>query len=250
MSAPAIILVRPQMGENIGAAARAMANFGLKDLRIVAARDGWPNPAAEAMAAGALDLLGNARLFDTTEEAVADLQQVWATTARSRDVLKPVATAARAAEDMTAADPDLALGVLFGPERSGLDNHDVALADVILQVPTSPENPSINLAQGVLLIAYEWFQRQQTTPELMIPEGKSAQATKEEFDGFFEHLIGELDACGFLRNREQRPIMVRNLRAMFTRAGLYEQEVRTLRGVVKCLIQGRKPLPPKAGDET
>jgi len=245
MTAPTIILVRPQMGENIGAAARAMANFGLVDLRIVAPRDGWPNPAAEAMAAGGRSIVDNARLYDTATEAVADLRHVWATTARSRYMLKPVVTPEKAVADLRGAAAGEGCGVLFGPERTGLDNDEVALADAILQVPTAPENPSINLAQAVLLLGYEWFKASADRPAETVPEGKTWPASKEDLEGFFGHLIGELDACGFLRNKEQRPTMVRNIRAMFLRAGLFEQEVRTLRGIVSCLTSGRKPLPPK-----
>ncbi|MBC6439930.1 MAG: RNA methyltransferase [Rhodospirillales bacterium] len=245
MTAPAIILVRPQMGENIGAAARAMANFGLTDLRIVAPRDGWPNPAAEAMAAGGLAIVQDASLHDTTTEAVAGLHHVWATTARSRDMLKPEVTPERAAVDLHAAPAGEICGVLFGPERTGLDNDEVALADAILQVPTVPDNASINLAQCVLLIGYEWFKAQDEVLDSAVPSGKTWPATREELEGFFDHLIGELDRCGFLRNEQHRPIMVRNIRNMFLRAGLFGQEVRTLRGIVSCLTSGRKPLPTK-----
>jgi tRNA/rRNA methyltransferase len=243
--APSIILVRPQLGENIGAAARAMANFGLDDLRIVAPRDGWPNRAAETMAAGGLEIVQNARIFDTAAQAVGDLHRLWATTARSRHMMKPEATPAHAAQEIVSRPEGERCGILFGPERSGLENDEVALADTILQVPTVPDNASINLAQAVLLIGYEWFKARDERPEIALPEGVTLPASKEELEGFFEHLIGELDTCGFLRNAQHRPIMVRNIRNMFLRAELREQEVRTLRGVVKCLTSGRKPLPPK-----
>ncbi|MBT5433905.1 MAG: RNA methyltransferase [Alphaproteobacteria bacterium] len=245
MNQPAIILVRPQMGENIGSAARAMANFGLNDLRIVAPRDGWPNSAADVMAAGGIGIIKAARIYDTTVDAVADLRHVWATTARSRFMLKPEVTPQRAAETMVALPSEEGIGVLFGPERSGLDNDDVALADTVLQVPTAPDNASINLAQAVLILGYEWFKLQSKRPDHVMPEGKTFPATKEEIEGFFEHLIRELDDCGFLRNQEQRPILVRNIRTMFLRAGLFDQEVRTLRGIISGLTKGRKPLPPK-----
>ncbi len=245
MTTPAIILVRPQLGENIGAAARAMVNFGLDDLRIVAPRDGWPNSAAQAMAVGGIDILNSATLFETTAQAVGDLNHVWATTARSRHMMKPEVTPAHAAQEIIARPDSERCGVLFGAERSGLENDDVALADAILQVPTVPDNASINLAQAVLLIGYEWFKAGADRPDVVMPQGDTPPASKAEMEGFFEHLIGELDTCGFLRNNQHRPIMVRNLRTMFLRAGLHEQEVRTLRGVVKCLTSGRKPLPPK-----
>ena len=241
MTAPAIILVRPQMGENIGAAARAMANFGLSDLRIVAPRDGWPNPAAEAMAAGGRAILEGARLFDSATEAVADLHRVWAATARRRDMLKPEVSPAGAAADLRAAPAGEAGGVLFGPERSGLDNDETALADAILRAPTAPGAGSINLAQCVLLVGYEWFKAGNRAPGRLPPGSGARPATREELEGFFRHLTGELDRCGFLRNRQQRPIVVRNLRNLFLRAGLFEREVRALRGVVACLVKDEKP---------
>ena len=244
MSAPAVILVRPQLGENIGAAARAMKNFGFGDMRIVAPRDGWPNPAAEAMAVGAVDVLEAARFYDTAAEAVADLELVWATTARRRYMLKPVLTPRRAIEDMRAATAGgQRCGILFGPERTGLENDEVALADAMLRVPTAPGFASLNLAQAVLLIGYEWFQHEADLPEEEIRKGRTELASKGEVEGFFEHLIGELDTCGFLRNAQQRPSMIVNLRNIFLRAGLYEQEVRTLRGVITCLVHGRRPIP-------
>lgn len=244
MSAPAVILVRPQLGENIGAAARAMKNFGLSDMRIVAPRDGWPNSAATMMAVGAVDVLEAARFFDTTAEAVADLEKVWATTARRRYMLKPVLTPRRAIDDMRAAVGEgHRCGILFGPERTGLENEEIALADAMLRVPASPGFTSLNLAQAVLLIGYEWFQHEAELPEEEMRKGRTELATKGEIEGFFEHLIGELDTCGFLRNKQQRPSMIVNLRNIFLRANLHEQEVRTLRGVITCLVHGRRPIP-------
>jgi len=249
MAPPAVILCRPQLGENIGAAARAMMNFGLHDLRLVKPRDGWPNPAAEAMATGATRILDEAKVFETAAQAVGDLVRVWATTARQRYMLKPAQTPRHAAQDMrTAAARGDAVGVLFGPERTGLDNDEVSLADTVLAIPANPELSSLNLAQAVLVMGYEWFQAGDDSPAEEIREGRTRPATKEELEGFFGHLIGELDECGFLRNQQHRPIMVRNIRNMFLRAGLFEQEVRTLRGIVTCLTNGRKPLPP-SGEE-
>ena len=223
-----------------------MMNFGLVDMRLVAPRDGWPNPAAKAMAVGATSILEKASVFDTASEAVADLNRVWATTARQRYMIKSIQTPRHAAAEMRAADGrGEACGVLFGPERSGLENDEVALADAILGIPASPENSSINLAQAVLLTGYEWFQAGDDTAPEEIREGRTFPATKEELEGFFGHLIGELDGCGFLRNQQHRPMMVRNIRNMFMRAGLFDQEVRTLRGIVSCLVNGRKPLPPR-----
>ncbi|MCH7889774.1 MAG: RNA methyltransferase [Proteobacteria bacterium] len=239
--APAIILVRPQLGENIGTAARAMLNFGLADLRLVRPRDGWPNVKAVSAAAGATPVLDAVRLFDTTAEAVADLHHVLATTARPRDMLKPVVEPRRAAADMrrwwAAGEPS---GVLFGRERTGLDNDDVALADAVVTVPINPAYASLNLAQAVLLIGYEWLQAASgDTPAETLPEGRTRPATHGEIENFFGHLERELDACGFLRNKPKRPGMVRNIRNLFLRAGLMEQEVQTLHGIVAELSKGR-----------
>jgi tRNA/rRNA methyltransferase len=240
LGGPAIILVRPQLGENIGAAARAMLNFGLTDLRLVAPRDGWPNVKAVSAAAGATPVLDAVRLFDTTAEAVADLHHVLATTARPRDMLKPVVEPRRAAADMrrwwAAGEPS---GVLFGRERTGLDNDDVALADAIVAVPINPAYASLNVAQAVLLIGYEWLQAASDAPAATLPEGRTRPATHGEIENFFGHLERELDACGFLRNKQKRPGMVRNIRNLFLRAGLMEQEVQTLHGIVAELSKGR-----------
>ena len=238
---PAIVLVRPQLGDNIGTAARAMMNFGLGDLRLVAPRDGWPNVRAVNAAAGATAVLDRLRLYDTTAEAVADLQHVLATTARPRYLLKPVLGPRRAAAEMrrwaAAGEP---FGVLFGPERSGLDNDDVTLADALLTVPINPAYGSLNLAQAVLLVGYEWFQAGAESVGEVRPAGRTRPATRGEIETFFAHLEAELDACGFLRNRAKRPSMVRNIRNLFLRAGLYEQDVQTLHGIVSELVRGRR----------
>ena len=240
---PAMVLVHPQLGENIGMAARAMLNCGLGELRLVRPRTGWPNPMAEAPAAGAVAVLDAARVFDTVAEAVADLQVLYATTARPRDLVKPVVTPRRAAEEMRAhAVAGRRVGVLFGREAKGLDNDDVALADAVLSVPLNPGFASLNLAQAVFAVAYEWFQAGDATPPADLPVPKDTRpANKAELVALFEHLEGELDACGFLRVREKRPIMVRNLRTAIQRAHLTEQEVRTLRGVIACLVRPRRP---------
>ena len=240
LGGPAIVLVRPQLGENIGTAARAMLNFGLTDLRLVAPRDGWPNVKAVSAAARATEALDNLRLFDTTVEAVADLRHVFATTARPRDMLKPTTTPRRAAQDMRRwHDAGEASGILFGAERTGLDNDDVALADAVISVPINPAYASLNLAQAVLLVGYEWFQTADTAAQDGVPEGRAPPATRGEIENFFAHLERELDDCGFLRNKAKRPIMVRNIRAMFLRAGLHDQEVATLHGIVAELVKGR-----------
>ncbi len=231
---PAILLVRPQLGENIGMAARAMLNCGLDDLRIVAPRDGWPNPAAEAAAAGADTVIENARVFDTAAEAVADLQLVLAATARRRDVEKPVHGPREAARLLR--DSGARAGVLFGPERSGLDNDEVGLAAAIIEAPLNPDFPSLNLAQAVFLVAWEW--RMAVPPPQ--PPPPSALAPAEAFEGFWRHLDGALEAAGYYREPKLKPTVQRNLRALFARAGLTDQEVRTLRGVIARLASGRR----------
>ena len=235
---PAVILVAPQLGENIGTTARAMLNFGLSDLRLVRPRDGWPNARATAAASGADLVIEQVQLFDTTAAAVADLDYVVATTARSRDMVKPILTPETAAQQMRRAFSDGGqAGLLFGPERTGLENDDVALADAIMMVPVNPAFASLNLAQCVLLMSYEWFKAGDETEASRIDYQQTRPARKEELMGFFEHLEGELDRFGFLKPPEKRPSMVRNLRNMFQRAGLTEQEVRTLRGVVASLTR-------------
>ena len=231
---PAIVLVRPQLGENIGMAARAMANCGLDELRIVAPRDGWPNPAARAAAAGGDAVIDSARVFDTAAEAVADLQLVLATTARRRDVEKPVHGPREAARLLR--DSGARAGVMFGPERSGLDNDEVGLAAAVVEAPLNPDFPSLNLAQAVFLMAWEW--RMAGPPsEAPVP---SKLAAAEAFEGFWRHLDGALDAAGYYREPKLKPTVQRNLRAIFARASLTDQEVRTLRGVVARLVSGSR----------
>ncbi len=236
--APAIVLVRPQLGENIGTASRAMLNFGLSDLRLVAPRDGWPSDRARAAASGADLVIDRAHLFASSEEAVADLDFVIATTARTRDMVKPVLTPeAAAAKLREAIAAGGRAGVMFGPERTGLENDEVVLADALLMVPVNPAFASLNLAQAVLLVGYEWFKAGDRTAAERIDYLQTRPATKEELLGFFEHLERELDRFGFLKPPEKRPSMVRNLRNLFQRAAMTEQEVRTMRGVVAALTR-------------
>mgnify|MGYP002652183279 CR=1 FL=1 len=238
---PAIILVRPQMGENIGAAARAMLNFGLTEMRLVDPRDGWPNPRAVAMASGAAgQVLDRARVFPTLAEAMADVDFAYATTARGRELTKPVhtpATAMAEARGMTAAGRRVAL--IFGPERAGLENDDVARANAIVTVPVNPDFPSLNLAQAVMVLAYEWWTAAEATPQRQLMTNETHVASKEELEGFLGRLTSELDACGFLSNAQKRPGMIRNLRHLFQRGEVTEQELRTLHGVVSELSRGR-----------
>jgi tRNA/rRNA methyltransferase len=249
--APVIILSEPQLGENIGACARAMANFGLPDLRLVRPRDGWPNEKAQAMAAGAAGLLAGVRAYDSVPEAIGQLRLVYATTARDRSMAKPVLTPAEAARRLReAADAGIPAGVLFGNERAGLSNDEVALADCVITVPTDPGFSSINLGQAVLLLAYEWFRSADTTPAEHIDHGAASPAPREELFRLFEHLEGELENSGFLYPPGNRPGMIRNLRSILHRARLTDQEVRTLRGVIVALTRGkrRNPPPPSTKD--
>lgn len=235
---PAIILVDPQLGENIGMCARAMLNNELTDLRLVRPRDGWPSEKAEAASSGALGKGVTVRVFDSTAEAIADLQAVYATTARPRSMTQVVMTPRAAAGDMrsrTTAGQDI--GILFGAERKGLHNDDVALADAIIEAPLNPAFSSLNLAQAVLLVGYEWYQAGVDKAPVEQVMGDTRPANRDELIGLFEHLERELDDCGFLRPVEKRPTMVRNLRNVFLRASLTEQEVRTLRGVIVGLVK-------------
>lgn len=236
---PAIILVDPQLGENIGMVARAMLNCGLTDLRLVRPRDGWPNARAKTAAAGASSVVETARIFDNTTDAIADLQYLLATTARARHSTQRVLTPRSAATEVRRrAAEGSRCGILFGKESRGLDNDDIAHADAILTVPLNPAFTSLNLAQAVLLFGYQWFEMADRTPAMALQAPSNTRpATKAELLGFFEHLESELDTCGFLGVPEKRPTMVRNLRNLFQRAGLTDQEVRTLRGVVSGLAR-------------
>ncbi len=243
MKTPVIILANPQIGENIGAAARAMLNFGLTDLRLVNPREAWPNKKAEAMAVGAVSVLESARVFATMEEAIADLGLVFATTGRDRLMAKRVATPDEAVEELVAElAQDRPCGVMFGAERMGLTNDEVILADAILTVPTNPKFASLNLAQSVAVVAYEWFKGTHERPDFKLPVKyrRAALANKEDLIGFFEHIEGELDRTEFLFPVAKRPAMVQNMRNMWHRAALTYQEVQTLRGMVRALTGGKK----------
>jgi tRNA/rRNA methyltransferase len=240
---PAIVLVRPQLGMNIGMAARAMFNCGLTDLRLVNPREEWPNAKAIAAASGANLVLEQARLFDSAEKAVADLRHVFAATARDRYMLKPEMTprgAAGAMRDrMAAGEP---CGVMFGPERAGLENDEVVLADTLLTVPLNPAFASLNLAQAVLLVGYEWFQAADATPARQLKTRRTRPATKDELEGLLQQLLDSLEQANYFRPPEKKPSMVRSIRNIFQRQQLMEQDIRTLRGIVKELVEGpRKP---------
>ena len=233
---PAIILVEPQLGENIGAAARAMANFGLADMRLVRPRDGWPNERATAAASRADHVLAGVQVFETLEAAIADLTLVYATTARSRDMQKEVfgpeeASAAMAAHIGTGK----AAGLLFGRERWGLLNDEVAMADAIVTLPVEPAFASLNIAQAVLLLSYEWRRTQAEGRVLPFGDGLHAAAPRAELVGLFEHLEGVLDQTGFFTTPDKRPSMINNLRTALTRGRFTSQEIRTLRGVISSI---------------
>lgn len=237
------MLVGPQLGENIGTAARAMLNFGLTDLRLVRPKAGWPNVKALNAASGADEVIAAVRVFGTTAEAIADLRRVYAATARSRDMAKPVADPAGAAREMRAlARRGERSGVLFGPERTGLDNDDVALADAIVTIPLNPAFSSLNLAQAVLVLAYEWFRSEGREAGRKAAPLKAGGrfASKGELESFYRHLEGALDEAGFFASPKMRPTMVRNLRNFFSRAIPSEQEVQTLHGVVERLRRPRR----------
>ena len=233
---PAIVLVRPQLGENIGKAARAMLNFGLTEMRLVAPRDGWPNPSAGPAAAGADRILAEAKLFDTTADAVADCAQVFATTVRKRGDTKPVVGPDEAAAAIRASSGKSA--ILFGPERSGLDAADVSLARSILTVPINPEFGSLNLAQAVILCAYEWSKNEdlvQPTQEELLPP-----APQEELEGLIAHLEGMLRPRGYFQPADREEATRRTLRGVLTKPGWNHLEVRTLRGVLSALQRNRR----------
>ena len=240
---PVVVLVNPQLGENIGAAARAMANFGLAHLRLVDPRDGWPNETARANAAKADHIIDNVTVFDTLEEALADLQFVFATTARQREMLKPVRGPREAAATLRARHgAGERTGIIFGRERWGLESVEVALADEIVTFPVNPAFASLNIAQAVLLMSYEWLAT--ADPDLPVHEPPSIPASKDELYGLFDHLEGALDAMNYFRPPHKRATMVENLRNMFTKAALSRQEIHALRGMVATL-EGRKTRPRK-----
>ena len=233
---PVIILVEPQLGENIGAAARAMLNCGLTRMRIVRPRDGWPSERAVAAASGADSVLAGAEIFDSTAAAVADLNFVLATTARLRDMVKTILTPETAAKELhERASGGQAVGILFGPERTGLMNDDIPLADAVVTIPVNPAFSSINLAQSVLLIGYCWWRMAVEVEDRRLEIGGNRPATKFELDNLFKRLEIALEEGGFYTTEQQRPTMVRNMRNLLQRAQMTEQEVRTFHGVIVAL---------------
>ncbi len=243
-----IILIEPQLGQNIGAVARVMLNFGLTDLRIVNPRDGWPNPDAYPMAAGADQVLDNAKVFSSLPKAVSDLNRVFATTSRSPDLIKSIYSPQLAVEQLEASSRQGEhVGVVFGGERCGLTNEDVSQCEAIIKIPTASAFPSLNLSQAVALIAYEWFMQSIDHPSHIFRTGYTNLATREQIGNFFNHLEEELEITGFLRHPKKRATIVQNIRGIFQRSNLTEQEVRTLRGIIRSLRSPiRKKSPKKA----
>ena len=248
---PAVILCEPQLGENIGTTARAMANFGLWDLRLVNPRDGWPNERAIAAASRAEHVLDRVRVFETTEAAIADLSLVYATTARRRDLQKPVLGPEEAAQRVIAhIGGGAKAGILFGRERWGLYNEEVALCDAIVTLPVEAAFASLNIAQAVLIIAYEWRRQTDLGNKLLFTDALADAATKGELLGLFEQLEDALDRAGFFTAPDKRPTVINNIRTMLSRGTLSAQEVRTLRGVISSLDRKHerpKPNRPKKG---
>ncbi len=237
---PVIVLVRPQLGENIGKTARAMLNFGLTDMRLVAPRDGWPNPSAGPSAAGADTVLDNAKTFETVADAIGDCHRVFATTVRHRDMPKSVVTPGEAAKIVAENSASgFRSAFLFGPEASRLSNNDVSHADAILTVPVNPTFGSLNLAQAVILVAYEVFNISDTTALVTAahPEGRAAMVETEDLH---QHLATELENRGYFRSKGRRAHQERTLRNLILNAGFSSQEVHTLRGVIKSLSRPKR----------
>ena len=248
---PAVLLMEPQLADNIGMVARAMANFGLDTLRLVAPRDGWPNEKARIAASGANYVIDDAAAYPTLPDAIGDLNWLAATTARPRDLRKPVMTPLEVVSEMKKRIArGERCGVLFGRERNGLETAEVANADAIVMIPVNSRFASLNLAQAVLILGYEWMRASEgqslgrvtnyeSPIEAGLNLGSDRPATKQELLGFFEHLEGELDRLGFFNPPEKRASVVRHLRTMYTRMGVTEQETRTLRGIVATLSRGK-----------
>ena len=243
MNAPIILLVEPQLVENIGMTARAMMNTGLSELRLVNPRDPWPlgevhQQRMAAASSGADDILTNAKIFATLEEAIADLNYIYATTARTHDMVNRIMTPKAAIPDMIhRAGAGEKVGVMFGRERTGLINDYIVLANAKITIPLNPEFSSLNLAQSVLLIGYEWYQAQDKTPDNYINVGDSRPATRDEYLNFYRRLETALDTNGFFTSEGMRPTITRSLQNMLQRAAMTEQEVRTWHGVLSSLLR-------------
>jgi tRNA/rRNA methyltransferase len=239
LTPPAIVLCQTQMGENVGAAARAMKNFGLSQLRLAAPKCGWPNDRAHMLASGAGDIIDRTAIFDDAPAALADFQLVFATTARGRDIVREVLTPQAAARRLREAAHDgVKTAILFGGERAGLTNEEMDLADAAITIPTA-EFSSLNLGQAVLLLGYEWWKAADATPPSRTRSSIARPASRDELVGLFEHLERELDAAHFFFPPEKKDAMVRNIRAMLLRSHLNDQEVRTIRGIIVALVRNK-----------
>jgi tRNA/rRNA methyltransferase len=239
MPPPAVILSHPQIGENIGAAARAMKNFGLTELRLVAPQCRWPNERALALASGAGDILAAAKVYTAIAAALADIRLVLATTARGRDVVREILTPEAAANRLRQAEHGgVASAILFGGERAGLSNDELSLAEAVITIPTA-QFSSLNLGQAVLLIGYEWLKAADATPASRTRKTLAVPATRQELVDLFDHLERDLDSGGFFFPAAKKETMVRNIRAMILRSGLSDQEVRTIRGMIVALVKNK-----------
>lgn len=241
---PVFVLVRPQMGENIGAAARAMLNFSLTRMRLVDPRDGWPNPRAVAMASGAAGkVLDHAGVFATLPDAVADCAYVFATTARGRDLTKPIMTPERAMEHARAlCAQGQKVAILFGPERAGLENDDVVRANAIISIPVNPDFASLNLGQAVLLCAYEWMRQGTSMPPEVVEMARTEFASHIEVEKLGDHFEEQLDAVGFFFPESKAEGMKLNLRNLWSRMALTRADVQTFHGMLRQIVRKRDPL--------
>jgi len=252
---PIVLLVEPQLVENIGMTARAMMNTGLKELRLINPRDPWPlgevhQKRMAAASSGADEILHNAKVFDRLDSAIADLNYVYATTARTHDMVTRVMTPKSAVPDMVErAANGQKIGVLFGRERTGLVNDFMVLSNATITIPLNPEFTSLNLAQSVLLVGYEWYQAQDKTPKNVLHTGSSFPATREEYLNFFRRLENALDDAGFFPTEAMRPTMTRNLQNTLQRAEMTEQEIRTWHGVLTALLGGARGNHGKKSEE-
>lgn len=243
---PIIILVEPQLPENIGMVARAMLNFGLTELRLVNPRPLWPSDRAIDSSAGANRLLEAAKVYRSFMESTADCRKLYAASVRPRDMVKRVVTPQQAVAEIrefyaqpAAVRAEAKCAVVFGPERTGLVNDDIALMEAVVTIPVNPEFSSLNLAQAVVVVAYEWFKSVDETAASVLRTGQSLPAEQRQLQGFLLRLEQELDLCGFLRTDHMRAAMVRNLHALFARAQLTDQELRSLHGVITELVTRR-----------
>ncbi len=237
---PVVILIRPQMGENIGAVARAMSNFGLNELRIVAPRDGWPNPKAVEMSAGAESIITDAKLYNDFAASMADINIAYATTARPRDMNKRVIEPAQAMQEISTKYKAQNVALVFGPERAGIENEEITLCDSIITIPTGEKNRSLNLAQSSVIIGYEWLKASAESGERSMEDNQQIPAAKSDIFGLFDQLESYLDKAEYFRVEQKKPIMWQNLKNMLLRGAWNEQEIRTFRGMLRSLWERSK----------